>query len=128
MCVGGIVLCPRIGDYHRFLAEVSLEEDGKRQTEADHALGAYSVASSISRTQLSSTHPIRLGLALNFAVFYYEILQKPGRACRLAENSFDEAIAEIDSVNEFYYEDSSVIMQLLKDNLKLWTSADSGAS
>lgn len=114
----------RIGDYHRFVAELSLEDDGKREAEAEDALAAYVVASSIARTQLTPTHPVRLGLALNFSVFYYEILQKPERACRLAENSFDEAIAELPHVNEMYYEDSMAVMQLLKDNLKLWTAAE----
>jgi 14-3-3 protein len=34
---------------------------------------------------MQPTHPIRLGLALNFSVFYYEILNAPDRACHLAK-------------------------------------------
>ena len=66
---------------------------------------------------MQPTHPIRLGLALNFSVFYYEILNSPERACHLAKQAFDDAIAELDSLNEDSYKDSTLIMQLLRDNL-----------
>lgn len=63
-----------------------------------------------------------MGLALNFSVFYYEILNTPDRACHLAKKAFDEAIAELDTLSEESYKDSTLIMQLLRDNLTLWTS------
>jgi 14-3-3 protein epsilon len=75
---------------------------------------------------LTPTHPIRLGLALNFSVFYYEILNSPDRACHLAKQAFDDAIAELDSLSEESYRDSTLIMQLLRDNQTLWTSSDGG--
>lgn len=65
-------------------------------------------------------------MALNFSVFYYEILNSPDRACHLAKQAFDDAIAELDSLSEESYRDSTLIMQLLRDNLTLWTSSDSG--
>ena len=71
---------------------------------------------------------IRLGLALNFSVFYYEILNSPERACRLAKAAFDDAIAELDTLSEESYKDSTLIMQLLRDNLTLWTSDMQGES
>jgi 14-3-3 protein epsilon len=61
---------------------------------------------------------------LNFSVFYYEILNSPDRACHLAKQAFDDAIAELDSLSEESYRDSTLIMQLLRDNLTLWTSSD----
>lgn len=112
-------LC-RQGDYHRYLAEFATGKDRKKA--AEDALVAYKNASDKAMTDLPSTHPIRLGLALNFSVFYYEILNSPDRACRLAKQAFDEAIAELDSLSEESYKDSTLIMQLLRDNLTLWTS------
>ena len=74
--------------------------------------------------QLVPTHPIRLGLALNFSVFYYEIEDVPELACDLAKRAFDDAIAELDQLEEASYKDSTLIMQLLRDNLTLWTTSD----
>lgn len=81
-------------------------------------------ATDVAQTELTPTHPIRLGLALNFSVFYYEILNSHDRACHLAKQAFDDAIAELDSLSEESYRDSTLIMQLLRDNLTLWTSSD----
>merc|ERR1711884_549192 len=108
------------GDYHRYLAEFATGND--RKEAAENALVAYKAASDIAMTELPPTHPIRLGLALNFSVFYYEILNSPDRACRLAKAAFDDAIAELDTLSEESYKDSTLIMQLLRDNLTLWTS------
>merc|ERR1712037_154345 len=80
----------------------------------------------IAKAKMQPTHPIRLGLALNFSVFYYEILNSPDRACHLAKQAFDDAIAELDTLNEDSYKDSTLIMQLLRDNLTLWTSDTTG--
>lgn len=110
----------RKGDYHRYLAEFATGQDRKEAAEA--SLVAYKAASDIAMADLPPTHPIRLGLALNFSVFYYEILNSPDRACRLAKAAFDDAIAELDSLSEESYKDSTLIMQLLRDNLTLWTS------
>ncbi|KAA0184800.1 hypothetical protein HAZT_HAZT000473 [Hyalella azteca] len=83
---------------------------------------SYQEAFDIAKSKMQPTHPIRLGLALNFSVFYYEILNSPDRACHLAKQAFDDAIAELDTLNEDSYKDSTLIMQLLRDNLTLWTS------
>ncbi|KAJ1679459.1 14-3-3 protein [Spiromyces aspiralis] len=108
------------GDYYRYLAEFQTKDT--RKESADKALVAYNAASDIANSGLAPTHPIRLGLALNFSVFYYEILNSPDRACQLAKQAFDDAIAELDTLSEESYKDSTLIMQLLRDNLTLWTS------
>ncbi|KAF9947576.1 14-3-3 protein [Mortierella alpina] len=109
-----------MGDYHRYLAEFATGD--KRKEAADKSLESYKAASDVAITELPPTHPIRLGLALNFSVFYYEILNSPDRACHLAKQAFDDAIAELDTLSEDSYKDSTLIMQLLRDNLTLWTS------
>lgn len=118
----------RKGDYHRYLAEFATGD--KRKDSADKSLEAYKAASDVAVNELPPTHPIRLGLALNFSVFYYEILNSPDRACHLAKQAFDDAIAELDTLSEESYKDSTLIMQLLRDNLTLWTSdmQESGTS
>lgn len=110
----------RKGDYFRYLAEFATGND--RKEAAENSLIAYKAASEIATAELPPTHPIRLGLALNFSVFYYEILQSPERACKLAKTAFDDAIAELDTLSEDSYKDSTLIMQLLRDNLTLWAS------
>jgi len=110
------------GDYHRYLSEFQHGET--RKASASSALDAYQAASGVASADLPPTHPIRLGLALNFSVFYYEILNSPDRACHIAKQAFDDAIAELDTLNEESYKDSTLIMQLLRDNLTLWTSDD----
>ncbi|OCT77058.1 hypothetical protein XELAEV_18032253mg [Xenopus laevis] len=112
------------GDYYRYLAEVAA---GNAKTEiVGQSQKAYQDAFDISKTEMQPTHPIRLGLALNFSVFYYEILNCPDKACALAKAAFDEAIAELDTLSEESYKDSTLIMQLLRDNLTLWTSDTQG--
>nr|XP_057946490.1 14-3-3 protein zeta-like [Doryrhamphus excisus]XP_057946492.1 14-3-3 protein zeta-like [Doryrhamphus excisus] len=112
------------GDYFRYLAEVASGDDKSKTIE--NSQQAYQEAFNISKTEMDPTHPIRLGLALNFSVFFYEILNSPEKACELAKTAFDDAIAELDHLNEESYKDSTLIMQLLRDNLTLWTSDTAG--
>jgi 14-3-3 protein beta/theta/zeta len=109
------------GDYYRYLAEVAVQGADRTAT-TEKSQKAYSDAMKTAKDDMPTTHPIRLGLALNFSVFYYEIINNPDEACKLAKAAFDEAIAELDTLNEDSYKDSTLIMQLLRDNLTLWTS------
>lgn len=108
------------GDYYRYRAEYT--DDSRKKDVQDQAEGAYNQAMETAKANMPPTHPNRLGLALNFSVFYYEILNAPDKACHLAKGAFDEAIAELDSLDQDSYKDSTLIMQLLRDNLTLWTS------
>jgi len=108
------------GDYYRYLAEVTSHEAHKKAV--DNAQKAYTKAFDISLVELPTTHPTRLGLALNFSVFFYEILNSPEKACLLAKAAFDDALSDINGLEEQGYKDAASIMQLLRDNLSLWTS------
>jgi len=183
-------------DYRRYLAEFQPQGEG-RAASAEATLEAYTAAQDKALAELPSTNPIRLGLALNFSVFYYEVMSQPEKACSLAKQvrlfclflaarslvlcslglrpvaaallpsnvwllllgswcwaspffhvitpktkrtrthrnksknqnpknktkkAFDEAIADLDTLGEDSYKDSALIMQLLRDNLTLWTS------
>jgi 14-3-3 protein epsilon len=105
------------GDYYRYLAEFVT---GKEHDKS--AAKFYKDALDIAETELTPTHPIRLGLALNYSVCYYEILKDKKKACELARDAFDKAISKLDQLDEASYKDSTLIMQLLRDNLTLWTS------
>jgi 14-3-3 protein epsilon len=108
------------GDYHRYLAESTTAGDS-RTAAAEKALESYKSASEISQ-ELLPTNPIRLGLALNFSVFYYEIMNSPDNAIQLAKQAFDDAIEKLEHLTDDSYKDSTLIMQLLRDNITLWTS------
>jgi len=107
-------------DYYRYLAE-SVKSD---QTYPEKTLEYYTLAQALAEKKLDATHPIRLGLVLNFSVCYYEILNERKKACELAKAAFDSAISQLDTLKEAEYKDSTLIMQLLRDNLTLWTSTE----
>jgi len=107
------------GDYYRYLSEFRTESDEIKKNAEKY----YKDAMDVAEANLNETHPTRLGLALNFSVCYYEILKEPEKACDLAKKSFDAAIEKLDTLNDASYKDSTLIMQLLRDNLTLWTSS-----
>ena len=86
------------GDYYRYIAEYATGETHTKV--ADGANNSYKQATEIANKELNTTHPIRLGLALNYSVFYYEVLNEPIQSCNLAKQAFDDAIADIEHLEE----------------------------
>jgi 14-3-3 protein epsilon len=113
-----------MADYCRYIAEFT--DGDEKAAAAEKARKAYADATAVAEKDLAVTHPIRLGLALNYSVFQYEVLNQPDEACKMARTAFEDAIAELDNVAEDSYKDSTLIMQLLRDNLTLWTSDQEG--
>lgn len=119
------------GDYYRYLAELvkDAKDQGKAlQAYARKSTANYNMATHIAGLALPATHPTRLGLALNSSVCYYEILGNSKKACKIAKDAFDEAIQKLDSLNDSTYKDSTLIMQLLRDNLTIWKTDEDDAA
>ena len=72
------------GDYYRYIGEYRKGDNDKGSVK-DKALESYKDATKIASEELKTTNPIRLGLALNFSVFYYEIMEEPSKACEMAK-------------------------------------------
>ena len=107
------------GDYCRYYAECVTEERQKKAGEKAHEMYKQAMEKAAG---LPSTSPIKLGLALNYSVFFYEILNSPEEACKLAKTTFDGAIGDLNSLEDEDYKEAATIMQLLRDNLTLWGS------
>lgn len=103
------------GDYLRYYTEITPEEKHKLA-----ALEAYQQASDHASASLTPTHPSRLGLALNFSVFYYEIMKDHQKGFQLGRQAYDEAISELETLDDGNYREANTIVRLLRDNLNLW--------
>ncbi|KAF8103534.1 hypothetical protein N665_0188s0465 [Sinapis alba] len=108
------------GNYFRYMAEFG--SDAEREGAADNSLEAYKIAMEMAEDGLSPTNLVRLGLALNFSIFNYGILKSTESACKLAKKAYEEAISELDGVDKQSYEDTKLIVEILRDNLSVWTS------
>jgi len=116
------------GDYHRYLSEFASGENFvKHSTEARDS---YQAAMVLAEKDLPPQNPLRLGLALNFSVFLFEVMGVTEESYKLqaavtAKKAYDDGL-------KTYTEDQPdasealQILQLLRDNINLWT-ADSTA-
>jgi len=108
-----------LGDYWRYLSEAEQTDDSVNQADEN-----YTNAWKMAKSFMAPTHPTRLGLALNSSVFVQEIQRDTKKAQRIAKEAFESAIQSLDTLNDTSYKDSTLIMQLLRDNLTIWQ--DSG--
>ena len=104
-----------IGDYYRYICENASGE--KLEQAKQKALKSYEEADGI---EFPACDPIKLGLALNFSVFHYEVLKNHGRACEIADGALQGALDKIDELDEENFRDAKSIIELLKENLTLW--------
>ena len=111
------------GDYNRYIAEYAENELKKEVTE--DALKSYNEATTIAKN-LKVLNSIALGLALNFSVFYYEVMNDHDKAIQIASEALDNANKELPNIDEDAeeYRDTISIVNLLKENLDMWKSED----
>ena len=108
------------GDYYRYKCEYAI---GKEFNEAcSSAEKVYKEASDLAEKSIPISSSTRLGLALNYSVFFYEIKGLKDEACKIAKNAFDEAMKVLDILEKAKPKDSILIIQLLKENLILWNN------
>jgi 14-3-3 protein epsilon len=107
-----------IGDYYRYVAESASPD--KLEDVKKGALQYYNEATELSSSSLGACNPIRLGLALNFSVFYFEVMNDHKKACELGETALQNALEKIDDCDEETFRDAKSIIELLKENLSLW--------
>ncbi|CAI6354839.1 unnamed protein product [Macrosiphum euphorbiae] len=114
-------------DYHRYAAEV-IEDPGDRAEVVAMSKAAYERADRLGRKNLRPIDPIRLGLMLNYSVFLYQVCQQRRQGHDVAKHAFDEAVAEIDAIDDSMYDDSTLILRLIRDNLTIWIQENGGES
>ena len=112
------------GDYFRYVAECAQAD--RIETVKNGAMENYNKARETSES-LNACNPIRLGLALNFSVFQYEVMNDHKQACELGETALSDALEKIDDVDEETFRDAKSIIELLKENLSLWKEEEEGA-
>ena len=107
-------------DYYRYRSEFSVDKE--YQENIDLADKIYKSATELAEKDLPISNPTRLGLALNFSVFYYEGRNLREEACQIAKTNFEEAIKILDDLERGKAKDTILIIQLLKENLIIWNN------
>jgi len=112
-----------IADYYRYTAETASGDKLAEVTE--NASKFYQQATDAAST-LKPYNSNKLGLALNFSVFFYELKNDSSKACVIAEEALNGARDEIDNMDNDEARDALSIIELLKENLDLWKEEEDG--
>ncbi|KAL5238109.1 hypothetical protein ACI65C_005519 [Semiaphis heraclei] len=123
----GVFYWKLCADYNRYAAEV-IDDPGDRAAVVAISRDAYERADRLGRKNLRPIDPIRLGLMLNYSVFLYQVCQQRRQGHDVAKHAFDEALAEIDTIDDSTYDDSTLILRLIRDNLTIWIQENGGES
>lgn len=107
------------GDYYRYISEA--KEGDKKKEIAQKAKECYEKALEIAKADIPPYKPSYLGLILNYSVHLYEIIGQTEDAIELATKTQDEVASSIEQNSQASYAEAKTILQLLKDNVDLWT-------
>ena len=112
-----------IGDYYRYTAETAI---GDKLSEVTENAAKYYKQATDAAAALKPYNSNKLGLALNYSVFYYELKNDSAKACTIAEEALNGARDEIDNMDNDEARDALSIIELLKENLDLWKEEEGG--
>lgn len=115
----GVFYWKLCGDYNRYAAEAT-DDPNALAIAVAKSRAAYEQADQLGRSALMPIDPIRLGLMLNYSVFLYQMCQQRKQGHDLAKRAFDDAVAEIDVIDEQTHDDSTLILRIIRDNLTIW--------
>merc|ERR1712194_540043 len=107
-------------DYSRYLCEFSTEDKWEKCCQNAHSY--YQQASDLAETNLRPKDTLRLGVALNFSVLNYEIMNDANNAFSIAKKAFDTCLEDLSINNkDDDYKDATTILQLLDENMNMWS-------
>ena len=108
-------------DYYRYIAE-NVSGDAKKSY-SENSKKSYEEATKFAK-DLPISNPIKLGLALNYSVFFYEVFNDQETACSIAKDTLDQVKSDLSNVDEDddEYKDAFSIINLLQENLNMWTT------
>jgi len=115
-----------LADYFRYTVDFhGKDETDKYMGAVSEALGNYKYAMELGQRHLEPTSPIYLALVLNYSVFIYDMQNNVAGAIDTAQFAFDDAIQDVHELKEEQHKESTLLLQLLRDNLQLWKHAAS---
>ena len=109
-------------DHYRYLCEISKGKDKEFNEAIEKAQKYYKEAYDIAIKELPVINSYRLGLCLNFALFYYEVKGEKKEGCKIAKKAFEESMKYLDELEKFKSKDVLLLIQLIKENLIFWSS------
>ena len=107
-------------DHYRYLCEISNEKE--LENNLNNAEKYYKEAYELANKDLPLINNERIGLSLNFALFYYEIKGDKKEGYKLAKNCFEESMKYLEEFEKSKSKDAIMLIQLLKENLIFWSS------
>ena len=110
------------GDHYRYLAEISKDKEKEYNKAIAEAEKIYKEAYEIASKELPVLNNTRIGLSLNFAVFYYEVKGSKKEGCKIAKKAFEDSMKYLDELEKTKLKDVLLLIQLLKENLIFWSS------